>query len=415
MRPSLHTALLLAASSGIHTTRAWVVLPVPPPSTTGTTVLRSSLYAGGDAPSDPSFQQRVEESPPLIQPIQPGFSEPPLYVDPPASMSLAPPTNTNGNDASSRSLVTPNDNDRNYGFRTYNDQAANMIQSSNNQLDQQPKKRPMLPGLDAERIQGNSLRTYSSSPYDNNGSSSTSTTVELTSQGRPIHADLQMWSGPNNTPQSVKLYSQDGSEYGVSATFNNANYQTQQTKSVSIRNEGNMEFPVTARVSAQGGTGPSAMGQSQQDQSAALQTQSQPPPPRRALEFEGGVLIQGEGMVKTFPIAANVQKVQILLQSSATSTGRRLPIMGKVELLQGPNNVKTTADIYDDGLHGEYFETVFDTPGYSCSLRITNTGPMTYPFHVLVMPHSFGDPKPMKNDFNDITASRFGPDGQFRG
>ena len=134
----------------------------------------------------------------------------------------------------------------------------------------------------------------------------------------------------------------------------------------------------------------------------------------RALEFEGGVLVQGEGMVRTFPIAANVQKVQILLQSSATTAGRRLPVMAKVELLQGPNNVKTTAEIYDDGLHGEYFETVFDTPGYTSSLRITNTGPMTYPFHVLILPHSFGDPKPAET-YNDITNSRFGPDGQFRG
>ena len=358
---------------------AWVSSPLSQVNS----VLRSSPYDGDAWSSLPDQPlQRVEDSPPRIQPIQPGMQEPPMYVDPPASMSIAPFTN--------------DPDRRSYGFRTYNGQASNMLQSTNNQLDER-KKRPQLPALDAERIQGNSLRTYS-------GSTGATTSVGLTTQGRPIHADLQMWAGPDNTPQSVRLYSQDGSEYGVSATFNSGS--TQQTKSVSIRNDANMEFPLTARVSSD---------VAQQGGSPLDRPQQQAPAQPRALEYEGGVLIQGEGMVRTFPVAANVQKVQILLQSSATSTGRRLPIMAKVELLQGPNNVKTAAEIYDDGLHGDFFETVFDTPGFTSSLRITNTGPMTYPFHVLVMPHTFGDPKTMTNDYNDVTQSRFGPDGQFRG
>ena len=398
MKPSLRAALLLAAS-GVHSTTAWVVFP--PSYTTSSsstaTALRSTPYNDGNEASPDQPLQQVEDGPPRIQPIQPGMSEPALYANPPASMSIAP------NEETDQSGGIQRTNDRSYGFRTYNDQAANMMQSTNNQLDER-RKRPLLPELGAERIQGNSLRTYSSTP------GSTQTSIGLTSQGRPMNADLEFWSGPDNTPQSVRLYSQDGSEYGVSTTFNSGS--SQQTSSVSIRNDATMEFPLTARVSSN--VGPQGRGAAGGVSSVGQVQQAQRQQPR-ALELEGGVLLQGEGMVRTFPIAANVQKVQILLQSSATTTGRRLPVYAKVELLQGPNNVKTTAEIYDDGLHGEYFETVFDTPGFTSSLRITNTGPMTYPFHVLVLPHTFGDPKPSSKDYNDITASRFGPDGQFRG
>jgi hypothetical protein len=336
----------------------------------------------------PELSTREEEETPRIQPIQPGMQEAPMYVNPPESMSIQP-MNTPLDDLNGDSL----------GLRSVN---GRTIRSTNNQLDENRAKGYEDPGT--ERVQGNSLRTY------DNPMGGTETNVNLKTQGRPIHADLQMWAGPNNVPKSVHLYSQDGSQYGVSTSFSTSN--SQRANSVSIRNQANMEFPLTARVTSDADTATAAGGgQSQID--GAIQPQ-QPQQPR-CIEDEGGVLIQGEGMVKTFPIAANVQKVQIILQSSGMSGNRRLPIMATVELLQGPNNVKTRAEIYDDGLHGDHFETVFDTPGFTSSIRIKNTGPMTYPFHVLVLPHTFGEPKPLANDVNDISQSRFGPDGRFRG
>merc|ERR1719311_635616 len=34
--------------------------------------------------------------------------------------------------------------------------------------------------------------------------------VALTSEGRPVHADIQLWLGPDWTPFAVKAYSEDG-------------------------------------------------------------------------------------------------------------------------------------------------------------------------------------------------------------
>ena len=376
------------------------------------TVLRSSepLFDDPIAPSDLPIY--TENTIPRIQAIQPGMQEPPYYTEP-------PPPGIQPTDGRSSE-----DDGRELGFRVYNGEAMS-------RTDKQPTARSDTTnrlrdtrgsiGEDQQRIQGNSLRTY------DNPVGGTDTSVHLSTQGRPIHADMQMWSGPNNTPKSVRLYSQDGNQYGVSTTFSSSG--SQQANSVSIRNEGNMEFPLTTRVTSSsapsigpsigsnvglGMVNPYGGGQQPQIQQQQQQQQQQRPP--RAVENEGGIYIQGEGMVRTFPISANVQSVQVILQSAGSSGNRKLPVQAKVELLQGPNNVKTSAEIYDDGMHGDYFETVMDTPGYTSSLRITNTGPMTYPFYALVVPFTFGDPKPLDNDsYSGVTSSRFGPDGQFRG
>ena len=390
----LLTAIVLSAEQA--SVEAWIP-SARPSAQTESTLLRSggtnhNEASQGDASAPEPPAVRVEEPMPKIQPIQPGMHEPPMYVDPPASMSIQP--------ADTSLHSNRYDNDRQVPLNTFN---GRTLTSTSNLID---ANKPLgYGGSDQERIQGDSLRTY-----DNPMGGSSDTSVDLKTQGRPIHADLQMWAGPNNVPKSVRLYSQDGSQYGIGTTFTASN--SQQPNSVSIRNQANMEFPLTARVTSASPANPTQTPSGTFQNQSQAQSASQVP---RAIEHEGGVLIQGEGMVKTFPIAANMQKVQIILQSSPMTGSRRLPIMAKVELLQGPNNVKTSAEIYDDGMHGDYFETVFDTPGFSSSIRITNTGPMTYPFHVLVLPHTFGDPKPLANDVNDVTNSRFGPDGRFRG
>lgn len=343
----------------------WGFSPTNPSPRMATTLLRSDY--------DAQYQAYSEGGPDMmIQPIQPGMQE----VDPYRSSGLQP--------------ITPETRheDRDYGFRIYRDMRREGPEGparplrSDTEIGRMGMDRYGRGNMyeDGERIQGSSLRTY--------GNYGGSNTVDLTSDGRPIHANLEMWAGPDNTAKKVSLYSQDGNAYGIRTTFSST-----QQNSVAVRNQGTLEFPVSASVTSEPFMGhfdsPTVQGGSY----------------RRPNGKPEGTLIQGEGMVETFPIAADVQSVQVILQTEG------MPMNAKIELLQGPNNAKVVGDIYDDGMHGP-FETVIDTPGYSSVLRITNDGPMTYPFHALVLPYTYGEPKNAYDNGRN-TQSRFGPDGRW--
>lgn len=327
-------------------------------SRTPTTALRSS--ADYDAQYQ-AFADRGTDM--MIQPIEPGMPGGGIQ-------QIAPDTAIDG---------------RNYGFRVYGDMRGEMERGqgvplqSDTDMGRMGMDRYRAGNMyeDGDRVQGNSLRTY--------GNYGGSNTVDLTSDGRPIHANLEMWSGPDNTAKKVSLYSQDGSAYGIRTTFS-----SNRQNSLAVRNQGSLEFPVSARVTSQPFTG---SFDSPATQGAYRRPNGKPE----------GTLIQGEGMVETFPIASDVQSVQLVLQTEG------MPMYAKIELLQGPNNAKVVGDIYDDGMHGP-FETIIDTPGYSSVLRITNSGPMTYPFHALVIPYTFGEPRDV---YNRNSQSRFGPTGRF--
>jgi hypothetical protein len=236
-------------------------------------------------------------------------------------------------------------------------------------------------------VQGNSLRTW--------GNYGGSNTVDLRTDGRDLYANLEMWSGPDNTAQKASLYSQDGRNYGIRATMS-----TTQQNSIAVRNQGDLQFPLKAAVTTRPFMG--SFGEATTMPSRAM------PSSTRGSNVYGrsqGKKIQGEGMVETFPIAPEVQSVRVVLESEAGN-----PINANIELLQGPNNAKVLGDIYNDGMHGP-FEAEIDTPGMSSTLRITNTGPMSYPLVAYVEPLTFGEPR---NVYSDNQRSRFGPDGRFR-
>lgn len=196
-------------------------------------------------------------------------------------------------------------------------------------------------------VQGGTLKTWSySSPLVDR------VQVFLTTEGRPLDADIELWQGPDNTPTKMRVYSENGHVRPLSVVIETP----QAPNTIAIRNIGQIEFPLSANLIANDVDEPI---------SDFLST---------------SMTVQG-GSLKTFPFEANVQSVEVMLKTD----GR--PLNARIELLQGPNNNKEVIELYcDDGLSRPFF-AIIDTPGNGNVIRIVNTAPIEFPMTASVQPH----------------------------
>jgi len=200
-------------------------------------------------------------------------------------------------------------------------------------------------------VQGGSLRTWSfRSPAVEQ------VQVVLSTEGRPLDADIELWHGPDNTPCKMRVYVENGQLRPFSAVIETP----RGPNTIAIRNIGQMEFPIAANVIAD-----------QVDQ----------PSPEC---LSSSMTIQG-GALRTYPFDPSVESVQVLLKTD----GR--PLNARIELLQGPNNNKQVIELYtEDGLDRPFF-CVLETPGSGNVVRIVNTAPVEFPMSASVVPDSIID------------------------
>jgi hypothetical protein len=196
-------------------------------------------------------------------------------------------------------------------------------------------------------VQGGTLKTWS---Y---GSSLVERVqVFLTTEGRPLDADIELWQGPDNTPTKMRVYSEDGK----ARPFNAVIETPQSPNTVAIRNIGGIEFPLAASLVANDVDEPVS-------------------------NFPATSTIVQGGALKTFPFPANVQRVELMIKTD----GR--PLNARIELLQGPNNNKQVIELYaDDGLARPFF-AIIDTMGSGNVVRVQNTAPIEFPMTASVQPH----------------------------
>ena len=207
----------------------------------------------------------------------------------------------------------------------------------------------MPPSADsAILIQGGSLRTWSyRSPAVEQ------VQVVLSTEGRPLDADIELWHGPDNTPCKMRVYVENGQLRPFCATIETP----RGPNTVAIRNIGQIEFPIAANVIADQVDNPSG------ECIAASAT------------------IQG-GALRTYPFDPTVDSIEVLLKTD----GR--PLNARIELLQGPNNNKQVIELYtEDGLDRPFF-CILETPGSGNVVRIVNTAPVEFPMTAGVVPHS---------------------------
>jgi hypothetical protein len=156
----------------------------------------------------------------------------------------------------------------------------------------------------------------------------------------------------------MKIYIQDGQLRPFHAVF--ATPMSMNT--IAVYNTANMEYPMATAVDAKPPTGVAAYVKNPE-----------------GMAIQAGT-VQGGGAVRTFPMDPNCERIAISLKSD----GRN--IKARVELTQGPNNVKQAIEFYSSDGKKRPFFAVVETPGPGNVIRIINENTVEFPFTACLQP-----------------------------
>uniref|UniRef100_A0A7R9VQ28 Uncharacterized protein n=1 Tax=Pseudictyota dubia TaxID=2749911 RepID=A0A7R9VQ28_9STRA len=233
---------------------------------------------------------------------------------------------------------------------------ASALQKSGVPSSESEKAKNIWADSTSVKVEGGSLRTWSFATPDVEA-----VHVSMKTNGRPLNANVDLWQGPDNTPQKMGVYIEDGKLRPFNAVI--ATPRGQNT--IAIRNTAQMEFPLHACVKTN-----VKDGQTTSDSLSGF---------INALSETSPEIVQG-GAIKTYSFAPSVVSVQILLETD----GR--PLNSRIELLQGPNNNKQVIEVYtEDGVERPFY-IVVESPGSGNVVRIQNTSPLEFPMTARVEP-----------------------------
>ena len=201
----------------------------------------------------------------------------------------------------------------------------------------------------------------------------------MRTDGRPLSANVELWRGPDNSPQIMAVYIEDGCVRPFNAIIETPGSQNV----ISVRNTNSLEFPLNAILEAELDDIDIGL------EEATKRLEYSPIPPR---------LVQG-GSVYTKGFDYTVASVQIQLKTD----GR--PLCARIELLQGPNNSKQVMDVYtENGLDYPFFMVV-ETPGSENVFRVVNTATVEYPLTASLQAYEQTVPaQTIARDYSGINA-----------
>ncbi len=175
---------------------------------------------------------------------------------------------------------------------------------------------------------------------------------------RPITAEINLWDGPDYTPFSARCHSENGKEYPIQVLVGTKS----KAVSVEVKNIGSYTYPINAACSY------------------AIDPLAMAPVDMTA---EVGTYVEG-GAVKMMPFTADIEQLQVLLKTD----GKQLK--AKIELLNGPNNVKQEFEVYASNGDACSLFVCFQTPGQGNSIRIRNLSTLEYPLDFYVRASELG-------------------------
>lgn len=200
-------------------------------------------------------------------------------------------------------------------------------------------------------VHGDSLRTWA---FTN--PTSDSQMVCMKTDGRPLNANVELWIGPDWTPLDMKIYSEDGMERPIRTMIGTKGV----SNTVAVYNEAAMEFPLTAT---------SALAPAATSLSSASEKITSMMTPK---------IVEG-GAIHTVAFAPQVDQVQVLLMTQG------MKLNARIELLNGPNNIKQTFELHtNDGMNRPFY-ALFEAPGSGNVIRVVNLATLEFPFRAYIL------------------------------
>jgi len=184
-------------------------------------------------------------------------------------------------------------------------------------------------------------------------------------------SDLKTAPPPGSTYGFQKLaceyfakgaWEQHGLPYTIIRPFNAVVATPLSGNTIAVFNEATMEYPIDAVV--QGDVSKSSLNLA----------------PAELLERKELRNVQGQQII-SYAFEEDVQSVEVLLKTD----GRNLK--GRIEILEGPNNIKQVMEYYSSNGYKRPFYAVIQTPGPGNVVRIVNENTIEYPFGAIVEPY----------------------------
>jgi len=195
------------------------------------------------------------------------------------------------------------------------------------------------------RIEGETRHTFS---FGDTSSDCVQVALESPND-RPVASEINLWLGPDYTPFSLYAHSENGSMYPIQSLIGTKGKYV----NVELKNTGSKMFPMNA-----------ACAYAIPPLSSAV---------KDIVTDNGGSAYIDGGAIRMYPFSAEVDQLQVLLKTD----GKLLK--AKIELLNGPNNVKQEYEVYASSGDVTSLFVVFETKGAGNSIRVKNLASQEYP------------------------------------
>ena len=198
----------------------------------------------------------------------------------------------------------------------------------------------------AQRVEGKTRKTWKF-----NDLAKDRVQVAVTSEGRPVNADIQLWLGPDWTPFSMKAYSEDGKLRPVQTLIGTRN----KAAMIEVRNVGEYEFPFNAA--------------SNYAEGAMALVPQEIPATTTGERVDGGAL-------RSYPVDPAAESLEVVLNTDGKQLNAR------IELLNAPNNPKQTFECFTNNGELNSLCVCFNTPDPGTTVRIVNLAPVEFPCYI---------------------------------